>query len=144
MVSLGGERFHYAFAPGTLIFSRPKARAFFTVDYERGPWTAYLRLNWTGPHDLAKFYDYANNPRYNFDGSRKRDKSPSYSTTDVRAEYQFNQRLALYAGANNLFDFKQTDHENFLWIDGAGGIDFTHLWGPGRGRYLYTGLKISL
>ncbi|MCB5187923.1 TonB-dependent receptor [Methylobacillus caricis] len=144
VVSVGGERFHYEFAPGTLIFSRPEARAFFTVDYERGPWTAYFRLNWTGPHDLAKFYDYENNPRYNFDGSRKRDKSPSYSTTDIRAEYQVNKRLALYAGADNLFDFKQTDHENFLWIDGAGGIDFTHLWGPGRGRYLYTGFKISL
>lgn len=143
VVSIGGERFHYQFTPGTLVFSRPKARAFFTLDYEQGPWTAYLRVNWTGPHDLAKFYDYANNPRYNFDGSRKRDQSPSYATTDVRAEYQVNKTVALYAGADNLFDYQQVNKENFLWIDGAGNIDFTHLWGPGRGRYLYAGLKLN-
>lgn len=144
VLSVGAERFHYDFAPGTLVFSRPDARAFVTLDYEQGPWTAYVRLNWTGPHDLKRFYDYANNPRYNFDGSRKLDRSPSYTTTDVRAEYQLNKTVALYAGADNLFDYTQVSKENFLWIDGAGNIDFTQLWGPGRGRYLYAGLKFSL
>ena len=44
---------------------------------------------------------------------------------------------------DNLFDYKQAERENFLWVNGEGGIDVTHLWGPNRGRYIYAGVKFD-
>jgi outer membrane receptor for ferrienterochelin and colicins len=45
---------------------------------------------------------------------------------------------------NNLFDFRQTQHEDFLWVDSAGSLDVTHFWGPNRGRQVYAGVRFDL
>lgn len=139
------ERFSYRFSePGTLAFARPETRAYLRLDYESGPWSGMLRGTWTGPMDLAKFYDYANNPRYNFDGTPKMDKSPAYWVVDLRGEYRLDKQWAVYLGADNLFDFKQSDKESMLWVDRAGNIDVTQIWGPNRGRFIYGGVKFTL
>lgn len=139
------ERFQYRFSePGTLAFARPETRFYWRLDYESGPWTAMARGTWTGPMNLKKFYDYANTPRYNFDGTPKLNKSPSYWVFDVRGEYRFNKQWALYLGVDNLLDFKQSDKESMLWVDGAGSYDVTQIWGPNRGRFIYGGVKFSL
>lgn len=139
------ERFHYRFSePGTLTFSRPEERAYLRLDYESGPWTLMARGTWTGTQDLARFYDYANNPRYNFDGTRKQDKSPAFWVFDLRGEYRFDKRWAGYLGIDNALDFQQSKKESVLWIDGSGTIDYTHLWGPNRGRFIYAGVKFTL
>ena len=139
------EHFSYRFSePGTLAFARPENRAYLRLDYERGPWSGMLRGVWTGPMDLARFYDYANNPRYNFDGTRKMDKSPAYWVVDLRGEYRLDKQWALYFGADNLLDFKQSDKESMLWVDGGGNIDVTQIWGPNRGRFIYGGVKFTL
>lgn len=139
------EHFSYRFSePGTLAFARPENRAYLRLDYESGPWSGMLRGTWTGPMDLAKFYDYANNPRYNFDGTRKMDKSPAYWIVDLRGEYRLDKQWALYVGADNLLDFKQSDKESMLWVDSAGNIDVTQIWGPNRGRFIYGGVKFTL
>ena len=143
LVSVGGEHFNYRFSPGTLAFARPNNRVFISADFDQGPWEVSAKLSWTGQQNLAKFYDYANNQRYNFDGTTKHNKSPSFATVDTRLEYRVNKAWSIYTGADNLFDYKQADHESFLWIDSAGGVDVTHLWGPSRGRYVYAGLKAS-
>lgn len=143
MVSAAAETFTYRFSPGTLVFARPKARAYLSADYEKGPWDINAKLVWTSMQDLAKFYDYANSPRYNFDGTLKRDKSPAFVTVDLRAQYRVNKKLSLYAGADNLFDYKQIDKESALFVDGEGKQDVIQLWGPSRGRYLYTGINLS-
>ena len=103
-----------------------------------------LRSTWTGPMDLAKFYDYANNPRYNFDGTRKMDKSPAYWVFDLRGEYRLNKQWSGFLGIDNVFDFKQSDKESTLWVDGTGSFDVTHIWGPNRGRFIYGGVKFTL
>lgn len=143
-LTAGAEMFRYAFDPGTLAFARPEERVYLRADWDIGGWTLFARSTWTGPMDLKRFYDYENNPRYNFDGTRKMDQSPSYWVSDVRAEYRFNKRVATFVGVDNLFDFKQSDHESMLWVDGNGGIDVTQIWGPNRGRYVYAGIKLSL
>ncbi len=143
--TVAGERFDYRFSePGTLAFARPETRAYLRLDYESGPWTGMLRGTWTGPMDLAKFYDYANNPRYNMDGTRKMDESPAYWVFDLRGEYRFNKQWAAFLGVDNALDYKQSDKESMLWIDGSGGYDVTHIWGPNRGRFVYGGVKFSL
>ena len=143
--TLAGEHFKYDFSEaGTLAFARPETRAYLRLDYDSGPWTGMLRATWTGPMDLAKFYDYDNNQRYNFDGSPKRRKSPAYWVVDTRAEYRLNKQWSAYLGVDNLFDFKQSDKESMLWIDAAGSYDVTHIWGPNRGRFIYGGVKFAL
>ena len=113
------------------------------ANWNQGDWDLGAKLLWTGRQNLAKFYDYANNPQYNFDGSTKRDWSPSFATLDLRGEYRVSSHLSVYAGADNVTDYKQIDKENFLWIDSAGSYDTTHIWGPSRGRYVYAGIKAS-
>ncbi len=102
------------------------------------------RAMWTGPMDLAKFYDYANHPRYNFDGTKKLDKSPSWWLVDLRGEYRLNKQWSGFLGVDNVFDFKQSDKESMLWVDAAGNIDVTQIWGPNRGRFIYGGVKFTL
>lgn len=143
--TVAAERFHYNFSEaGTLAFARPETRAYLRLDYESGPWSGMLRGTWTGPMDLARFYDYANNQRYNFDGSRKMDKSPSYWIADMRGEYRVNKQWSTFLGVDNVFDFKQSDKESMLWVDAAGSIDVTQIWGPNRGRFIYGGVKFAL
>jgi len=143
--TVAAEHFNYNFSePGTLAFARPETRAYLRLDYDSGPWTAMARATWTGPMDLKKFYDYANTPRYNFDGTRKMDKSPSYWTVDLRGEYRINKQWSAFLGVDNAFDFKQSDKESMLWVDGAGSFDVTHFWGPNRGRFVYGGVKFAL
>ena len=143
--TIAAEHFKYRFSePGTLAFARPETRAYLRLDYESGPWTGMARGTWTGPMDLAKFYNYANDQRYNFDGTRKKSKSPSYWVFDLRGEYRFNKQWAAFAGVDNLLDFKQSDKESLLWINAAGDLDVTHIWGPNRGRFIYGGVKFTL
>ncbi|MDP3638769.1 MAG: TonB-dependent receptor [Azonexus sp.] len=143
--TVAAEHFKYHFEePGTLAFARPETRAYLRLDYENGPWTGMLRGTWTGPMDLAKFYDYANNQRYNFDGSKKMDESPSYWVADLRGEYRVNKQWGVFMGVDNVFDFKQSDKENMLWVDSAGEYDVTQIWGPNRGRLIYGGVKFTL
>ena len=94
--------------------------------------------------DLRKFHDDGSGAqnRFNLDGTPKRDKSPSFATLDVRAEYAFNKSFSAYLGADNLTDYKQSDKESALFIDASGAPDVTHLWGPSRGRYVYAGVKV--
>lgn len=141
MVNFAAEAFNYRFSPGTLVFARPKARAYLGADFENGPWDVTFKIVWTSSQDLAKFYDYANEPRYNFDGTSKLNKSPTFVTVDMRAEYKLNKTFSVYAGADNLLDYKQIDQENALFIKGNGQNDVTQLWGPSRGRYIYMGIK---
>lgn len=143
-LSLGVEKTAYTFTPGTLNFARPTERIYLAADVDIGDWDLTGKLTWTGSQDLKKFYDYANTPRYNLDGSAKPDRSPSFAVVDVRAQYRISPRYAAFIGADNLFDYQQAKHDSFLWTDAAGSIDVTHLWGPTRGRYVYTGLRIEL
>ena len=102
-----------------------------------------MRATWTGPQDLSKFY-YRDEPHYNFDGSAKPDKSPAFWTVDARVQYAIDKRWAVFAGADNLFDYQQSDHDGMLWINAAGTVDVTHIWGPNRGRYVYGGVRFEL
>ena len=94
--------------------------------------------------DLARFYDYANNPRYNLDGTAKAARSPAYWVFDMRGEYRIDSRWSSYFGVDNVFDFKQSDKESMLWVGADGSFDVTHIWGPNRGRFIYGGVKFTL
>jgi outer membrane receptor for ferrienterochelin and colicins len=142
--TLGAEKFNYQFRPGDLTFARPNERVYLRLDYYTGNWDILARATWTAPIDLKRFYDYANTPRYNLDGSAKLDKSPAYWVVDLTSRYKLNKTASLVLGVNNLFDFRQVKHEDFLWTDAAGNYDVTHFWGPTRGRQAYAGVRFEL
>ncbi|MBK9784418.1 MAG: TonB-dependent receptor [Betaproteobacteria bacterium] len=141
--SLGFEAAHYDFPVGTLAFARPERRVYLSADWESGSWNVFVRATWTGSQDLGKFY-YRDEQHYNFDGSAKPDKSPAFWTVDARVQYAIDKRWAVFAGADNLFDYKQSDHDGMLWINATGTVDVTHIWGPNRGRYVYGGVRFEL
>jgi outer membrane receptor for ferrienterochelin and colicins len=143
-VSLGAEGYKYDFTPGTLAFVRPNERAYLNVDSRLGGWDLSAKLTWTGPQDLARFYDYAGTQQYNLDGTPKPDRSPAFSVLDVRAQYRFNKRYSAFFGVNNLFDYQQATRDSYLWTDAAGNLDVTHIWGPNIGRQIYAGIRASL
>ena len=144
----GAEAFDYRFAPGTLVFARPDWKAYLSADWDAGGWELSGQLAVTGPADLDRFHavDGADPTtwRYNFDGTRKLSKSPTFATLNLRAEYDFTNRVSVFLGLDNLTDYKQVDRENPLWVGFDGAIDVTHIWGPMRGRYVYVGLRAQL
>jgi outer membrane receptor for ferrienterochelin and colicins len=144
-ITAAAEAFNYKFPAGTLVFARPKAKAYLGFDYEQGGFDLTAKLVWTGPMDLRKFHDdgSGNQNRFNLDGTPKRDKSPSFVTLDLRAEYAVNKTFSVYAGADNITGYKQADKDSLLFVDGEGAPDVVHLWGPNRGRYVYAGVKVS-
>ncbi len=124
-----------------LAFARPEVRAFLGADVDSGPWEWRTRATWTGEMDLARFGNYANNQRYNLDGTPKLNKSPSYWLVDTRLGYNIDKAWKIYAGVNNVLDEVQTKKESPLWLDKDGGIDVTHLWGLTHGRHVFVGTE---
>ncbi len=139
--TLGAEAYRYAFKPGTLAFARPEERVYLRLDHDRYHLSLLAGSTWTGTQNLRRFYDYAGTPRHNMDGSPKLDRSPAFWTVDASATWNFTKQGALVLSVNNVFDYKQTDREDFLWVDAQGGYDVTQVWGPGRGRSLQAGLR---
>ena len=145
-ITLGAERYQYQFNASDFqgsLFPRPDYRLFVSIDHDLGPWDINLRATFTGPQNLAKFYDYADTQRYNLDGTAKPDKSPSFWVVDLHGEYQWNKTLTTYVGVSNLFDYRQAKKDSYLWQDAAGNLDVTHIWGPNIGRELVAGLRLS-
>ncbi len=142
--SLGGEHFNYRFTPGTLAFARPDWKLYGSLDFDRGPLDLLLRVTTTGPMDLAKFEDYADSPRYNFDGTAKPDRSPVFTVVDLKGSYALGANWSLYAGIDNLLNYTQARHDSPLFLSDDGTYDVVHIWGPFQSRYVYAGVKVSL
>ncbi len=145
-LTLGLERYQYNFNAADFqgsLFARPESRLMLALDHTSGPWNLNLKATYTGPQQLAKFNDYANNPRYDLNGSPKPDWSPSFWFLDVHANYQWSRSVSAYLGINNLFDYQQANRDSFLWLDATGALDVSHIWGPNLGRSVAAGVKIS-
>ncbi|HEY4081619.1 MAG TPA: TonB-dependent receptor [Burkholderiaceae bacterium] len=145
-ITAGFERYKYIFNTTDMqgsLFSRPDYRVTLTLDHDAGPWDVNVRATYTGPQNLAKFYDYADSQQYNLDGTAKPNKSPTFWVVDARASYQWNKTVSTYIGVNNVFDYQQAKKDSFLLLDGDGNIDVTHIWGPNIGRTVTAGVKLS-
>lgn len=118
------------------------------MDWDFEPWELYASLVWVGSRDLAK-YGYEGYNRLDAMGqvvaeSKKITEAPAYFTLDMRASYQMNDNLSLYAGVSNLLDYTQAgDEDTPLFFDADGGFDVGYIYGPLRGREIYAGLKME-
>ena len=101
-----------------------------------------VKATFTGPQDLEKFYDYADNPRYNLDGTPKPDYSPTFWVVDLHANYQFSPKINAYMSVNNVFNYQQGNVDSFLFVDRQGGLNVTQIWGPNIGRTVTAGVKL--
>ena len=145
--TFGPEFYHYDFnasdAANAALFSRPDYRVSLGYDHDSGPWDFNIRATFTGPQNLAKWYDYADNPIYNLDGTPKPNWSPTFWVVDTHVSYQVNKWFELHAGINNLFNYQQAKHDPFLLLDPEGDIDVVHIWGPNIGRSYVVGAKVT-
>ncbi|MFT5643934.1 MAG: outer membrane receptor for ferrienterochelin and colicins, partial [Janthinobacterium sp.] len=145
-LTIGIERYRYRFNASDYqgsLFARPEIKLSLAVEHDAGPWDLHAGATWTGSQDLARFYDCADNPRYNLDGTAKPERSPGFWVVDARAAYQWNKTVSTYFGVNNLFDYQQAKRDGYLWVNARGALDVTHIWGPNLGRSLYAGVKLA-
>jgi len=145
-ITLGLEKYIYRFNPTDFqgqLFSRPDYRASLALDHTSGPWNMNIKATFTGPQDLAAFYDYADNPQYNLNGTPKMSMSPTFWVVDTHANYQWSPTVSGFFGVNNVFNYTQGSVDNPLYVDGSGNLNVTHLWGPLIGRTLTAGIRIS-
>ncbi len=143
-LSISGERYSYSFQPGAFFFPRPNEKAYFEWEYNKNKFNFFGKAVWTGTQNLAKFGNYENEKRYNFDGSEKKHRSPTFWTFDAQASVTFSKKYNFYVGVKNIFDYVQSKKDSFLWINQDGQVDTTNIWGPTRGRYMYVGLKMNV
>ena len=68
------------------------------------------------------------------DETVKERHSPNYWLWDLRLSKSFAQHYNIFFGIDNLFDYVQMD---------LGSEDTEYIWGPIRGRYFYTGIKVN-
>lgn len=117
-------------------------RARFSVDYDVNGWEVYTEAVWVGARDLAP---YGYDDRYNdkLKTSPKLTTSPAFATVDLKISKKLSKNFSVYAGAKNLFDYVQTNTESPLFYNADGDPEANHIWGPLRGRMLYTGLKAT-
>jgi hypothetical protein len=74
---------------------------------------------------------------------QQRRESPNFSVFQFQLSRKWNH-LEVYAGAENLFDFRQT-RPILDWENPFGQFfDPSFIWGPTRGRELFIGLRYRL
>jgi len=142
-VGLTVEHFDYDTAfESSYAIAPVEQRANLTIDYDRGPWSAYSTLAWVGSRDLS---DYGYEGLDQIGGALKSTSAQSYWTMDVRVARDFGERFSAYVGAYNLFNETQArDMQSPLFFDNTGGYDVAYIYGPLRGREIYAGLKYTL
>lgn len=113
-------------------------RAFVNVAYAtENDWAFDLTVNWQGAKRLPS--TEANPADW-----RLPDRSPDFVVTNAQISKQWRDRLDLYLGVENLFNFVQKDP--ILAADDPFGpyFDSSLVWGPIFGRMAYAGLRFTL
>lgn len=121
----------------TLPFITPHKFLFtagFKPDSKKWHWDG--SLHWFGARKLP---DTSLNP-VEF---QRPDYSDSYLTVNTQFTYSF-EKIELYAGCENIFDFRQLQ-PILSWEDPFGPyFDTSSVWGPTRGREFYVGARYSI
>jgi outer membrane receptor for ferrienterochelin and colicins len=146
-MTLGLEGYLYNFNPQDAyfagLFSRPEYRFSIGYDHDAGPWDFNVRGTLTGPQNLAKWYDYQDNPEFNLNGTPKMNQSPTFWVVDMHTSYKINKYGSVYFGVTNIFNYQQAKLDSYLFTDQTGDINVTHIWGPNIGRQFVIGGKLG-
>jgi len=126
---------------GDTLLPRPlvaRHRAFINMAYETGSlWSFDITWSWQGSKRIPST---ESNP----EPYRLESNSPAFSLVNLQVGKTLFDRLELYAGIENLFDFTQKDP--ILASDDPFGpwFDGSLIWGPVFGRKFYGGLRFRI
>ncbi|MDF1864643.1 MAG: TonB-dependent receptor [Saprospiraceae bacterium] len=99
-------------------------------------WHFDMNLHWYGEQRLAK--TSSNPPEYQL-------PETSNPYTVVNAQFTKSwKRLELYAGCENIFDFRQKQPILSWQNPFSPYFDTSTVWGPTRGREIYVGLRFKI
>ena len=108
----------------------------FSYEPKNKQWHADVNLHWMGPQRLP---DTKSLP----EALRQPEFSRAFSVTNVQFTKVW-KKLDVYAGCENLFDFRQI-RPIINWQNPFGEyFDTAFAWGPTRGRELYVGVRMRL
>ena len=114
--------------------AKHRLMAAFSYEPKNKQWHADLNMHWMGPQRLP---DTRSLPQ-SF-------QQPEFSRAFSVANVQFTKvwkKLDIYAGCENLFDFRQI-RPIINWQNPFGDyFDTAFAWGPTRGRELYVGVRM--
>lgn len=118
----------------------PEHRFFINLGYatkktlEESNWTVDFTAQWFSEQRIPS-------TEGNLVNNRRNELSPSFSLLNTQVTRNFNKRLAVYAGVENILNFKQEnpiiDAENPFGNE----FDASMVWGPIFGRNIYAGLR---
>ena len=113
-------------------------RAFINMAYKtKNDWHFDATVNWNGSKRLP---DTSDNP-IDF---QRHERSPNYLLVNAQIMKRWNDRVDVYLGGENLFNYKQTDA--IIAPDDAFGefFDASIVWAPLFGANIYVGFRYTL
>lgn len=113
-------------------------RAFINLAYEtKKHWTFDYTINWQGQKRIP---DVSSNPMlYQLD-----EYSPSFFIMNVQISKNWQQKFDLYAGAENILDYKQKNPILSSDQPFSPYFDSSLIWGPVTGRNIYFGIRYKI
>ncbi len=163
MARVGYGYYYYIDDTHALVSAPPRQQINVGVDlsFEFG-----LKISLAGdiyaPMNLRKVYGYGYNialdrptltdwldPANADLNNPKMEESPWYAIVNIRVEQKLYKWFSVYAGVDNLLNYHQADIEGPLYFpaddDGTPmSADVVYIWGPLRGFFFYTGLKMEI
>jgi outer membrane receptor for ferrienterochelin and colicin len=113
-------------------------RAFLNLAYETGnQWRFDYTINWQGKKRIP--FTGSNPEEYQLD-----DFSPDFFLMNAQASKGWGERFEIYAGVENLTDYKQVDPIVSNGQPFGPYFDSSMVWGPIFGRMAYVGLRFKL
>lgn len=116
----------------------PFHRALFNLGWKarKDRWLADLTINYQGEKRLPG--SFANPAEY-----QMRSRSPDFALVNLQLTRNI-KNVALYAGVENLFDFRQLNQIVAANNPQSEWFDASYIWGPTMGRIIYFGLRWKL
>ncbi len=113
-------------------------RAFINMAYTTmKEWSFDITWSW---QDSKRIPSTVSNP----EPYQRPEYSPAFSIVNVQAGKAFHEKLELYAGVENLLDFRQEDPIIASEDPFGPFFDSSLIWGPIFGRKVYAGLRFRI
>ena len=135
------EQYHYnSVFKSSFTIAPAEQRASLSSNWDHKGWKVITSATWVASKDLSE-YGYQGYNRA--DGTDKKSTlAGAYTLVDLKIVKAITDKLSLYFGATNLFNYSQASNmESPLMFDQEGGYDVVYIYGPLRGRMAYTGIS---
>lgn len=144
-VNLGLEKFDYDDAFKSSYAIAPiEERASLELQYEKDNLKVFWSTVWFGEKNLSD-YGYEGYNKLNDASTVKTLVGKSFSTSDIKVQYQLTEHTKVYAGVSNVFEQTQIDDgDTPLFYDAEGAYDVAYIYGALHGREMYAGVEIKL